>query len=353
MDVKILEKLNFERKQTWRKFLFKEKWFLNLVILLCIIGLFYNIIVLIVPSWFTSVDDFEPLFNESDAHHRQRLLHSVKRSAPIWLIIIAMFGISMCLLKWVFYHEKFVSQFYNIKFFNQYQNEVVQVFIKEKFAISNSSIPFELFKQSEIAGRSERISLDYKNQKMYFNPIHFIGTINGLTTRLGNVVYKAPYRNKGQEHIGVLLNTLLISIEGVNSGGRLKISQNKSGFIFRKAFQRKQNNDEKLVEINDANFENHFKIYSDNESSAMVFLNENMRGLLLFLKQNFDRKMEVTIINDLMTFSFPSQRSLLFAPLYRKISISRLNDNMKKLNSILHKMEEIDVNQPKFEGHAV
>ena len=356
MEQEVISILEKERKQVWRKFLFKQHWLLNSIIALSVVAICYQFAKLVFPNWFVNMNYIEPYYGHSKEDIYKGIVQQISRQAPIWIFITSFFLLSMFFIKWVFYRVQFFTERHAVNYYKNLQHKIISP-ILSNYSEEKSPLPFDKFKNSEITGPNrDAIILEHNKQQMYFGSNHYSRYAGDLLVQFGNVTSKGPFKSKGQEHIGLTFSGMVI-MATINSdsfeSGRLKLLHDKTGRLFGQLFQKRKFRDDTLIDLKDAAFEKKFKVYASSEDYANNMLTDEFRSLLLKWKAEFDAKLLVTIMDGTVAISLPNWSRMMYPKMYKKLFIKDLEVQLKTFEIFVTELETLFQRNKSIQGYAV
>lgn len=352
-----IKSLEAQRKSEWRKFLFKDSKFLNYIIYLCLATAIYSWLKTIVPGWFIGADDLYISDRVSEADAYMMAEGRTREAGGIFLMITLMFVFAMCLIKFAFYHTKFLTNFNQVGYYKSYQAFVQKHFLMEYFAFSEDNFPIEVIRDSEIASHDKKVVMATNNRwEMYLSNGYFTGYINGCDALMGHVMCKDTFKNKGKTQVVIIHNSLTVSIllaNNLNDDFRLKLEHDKTDKWFGQLFQSSKKGPDELIKLSDKNFEDFFKVYSNDQVAAQNFLTKERMKKIMRWKLILDKKMKITLINNRLTISLPNQRQLLSPKIYKRCTLSSFEDSCLTLQRLFEDLECFNEKSNQAKGHAV
>jgi hypothetical protein len=341
----------------WRRFLFKEAKFLNVIIYCCFFGVFYFLLQAFFPGWFVGVIELSPhsRFTLEDEFLMSR--HRIQEQGGVFVMIISMFCFAMFLIKLAFYHTKFIVNFDKSEYYSAYQKFNDKHFLQQYFIYSEKNFPIEVTRNSEIVSHDKDVVVDQgKIWRMYLSKGHFSGYINGCEAIMGHVMSKGTFKDKGKTQVVILHNALTINVilnTSLQKDFRLKLEHDRTNKWFGQLFQSSKLGPDKLIKLKDSKFEGLFKVYSNSEVDAEAYLTSERKSVLAKWKAELDRKLKVTVINNGFTVAFPNQKKLLYPKIYKKCTVEKFEENCETLAHIFSRFKSFNDNETIVEGHAV
>jgi hypothetical protein len=352
-----IKSLEAQRKSEWRKFLFKDAMVLNCIIYLCLIAIVYCWLKVLFPNWFISADDLYISDRVSEADAYMMAEGRTREAGGIFLMITLLFVFAMGLIKFAFYHTKFLTHYNQVGYYKSYQAFVQKHFLTEYFVYSEDNFPIKVIRDSEIASHDKKVVVATNNRwEMYLSNGYFSGYINGCDALMGHVMCKDTFKNKGKTQVVIIHNSLTISVvlhADLKDDFRLKLEHDKTDKWFGQLFQSSKKGPDELIKLSDKNFEDFFKVYSNSQEAAQDFLTKERMKKIMRWKLILDKKLKITLINNRLTISLPNRRQLLSPKIYKRCTLSRFEDNCLTLQRLFEDLECFNEKSSLAKGHAV
>lgn len=344
-----LRELEALRKKEWRTFLFKKHWFLNLTLLLFLLGCLLNLTLAFFPELFQR-EHIEPLSFQTKEEATRITNHRTQEGGIIFGFVFGILFICFALCKVHFYFNQFVRNRELTPFKLAYNNWLASRFDGD-LTFQKESIEFNTFSDSALHQGVKGVLLSY-NELLNVQLYRSVGSYNGIwkrcTMNVGNVQQVSAFKHKGSTQTTVVFDALFISIQLPDYVlGKLMIRRDKTEKLGLKALQRSKSKWGKLIRIEDAEFEKQFKVYGS-ESIANGWLNPDVRKALILAKNQFDADLSVSVIDGVFSIALPNNTGLLNPSVARKVDTKKIDKQLQKISNLI---AQLDLNPQR--GYAV